>query len=122
MSLDKNKVCNKCPVECKTVRYNKFVNQSGIPKKFDDWVFTNHSSVKLKFDIILYVFYDSLYYTKIEDVAKTKMVDLISKIGGTLGLFIGFNLMNIGELLEFIFLAVSSIIDSKHSKKCIDVV
>ena len=55
------------------------------------------------------IFYDSLSYKTIEESAKTGWIDLISNIGGTLGLFLGISLLSFGEILEILFLFLSSI-------------
>ena len=45
------------------------------------------------------VFYDDLKYTLIKQQPKIELFGLISNIGGTLGLFLGFSLLDLFEIL-----------------------
>ncbi len=80
-----------CPLECDSVWYS-VEQKSYINDQYE----------------ILYVYYESLKYTSISEVPKTKGFDLATNIGGIFGLFIGVSfvsLFEIGELLlEVIFL------------------
>lgn len=70
--------------------------------------------LKKKF-VSLNVYYDDLSYTQIDESPKTEMVDLISNIGGTLGLFIGVNFFNFIEIVE-LFLQILFIIFKSEKK------
>ena len=50
----------------------------------------------------LFIYYESLAVMQQTQYPKTKVEDLFSKIGGTLGLFIGFRLLSFVDILEFI--------------------
>ena len=52
------------------------------------------------------IYYNSFYYTVIEEFAKVELLDLISGIGGTIGLFIGCSVLSIAEIFELIFLLI----------------
>ena len=47
--------------------------------------------------------FQSLQYKLVEESQKTTWLDLISNIGGTLGLFTGFSFLSLVELLEIMF-------------------
>ena len=59
--------------------------------------------------IIIYVYYKELKYTLISQQPKTEIFDLISKIGGILGLFMGISFMSLIEILEILFEIMSII-------------
>ena len=50
----------------------------------------------------LRVYYDDLKYTLIKQQPKIELFDLISNIGGTLGLFLGFSFISLLELFEVV--------------------
>ena len=66
--------------------------------------------------VYLNVYYNDLQYTHISQLIKTDIWDLISNIGGNLGLFIGFSFLTFSELFELIF-EVIIILFNKQSTK-----
>jgi hypothetical protein len=50
----------------------------------------------------LNVYYDKLSYIQISKDAKIEIVDLVSGIGGLLGLFLGMSFLSFAEFLEMI--------------------
>ena len=94
-----NEICEtRCPLECNSIQYNPVFNYV-------------KRSLLTSSDVGLNVFYESLSYKRIEESAKTSRIDLISGIGGTLGLFLGISLLSFGEIFEILFLAISSILN-----------
>ena len=49
------------------------------------------------------VFYNELKYTVIEDLPKTLFTDLVSNLGGIIGVFLGSSLVSIFEFVELFF-------------------
>jgi amiloride-sensitive sodium channel subunit alpha/amiloride-sensitive sodium channel subunit gamma len=60
-----------------------------------------HEDLKGGF-IRIHIYYDSLDYTSITESVKFSGSDLISNIGGTLGLFIGISVLSFVEIIEII--------------------
>ena len=60
-------------------------------------------------------FYADLEYTYINQLPKMDFFDLISNIGGNLGLFIGISFLSFAEIIEFIIEAVYILVDSKRA-------
>jgi hypothetical protein len=59
---------------------------------------------ELKVSLVkLNINFQSLQYTQVEESQKTTWLDLLSNVGGTLGLFTGFSFLSLVELLEIIF-------------------
>jgi hypothetical protein len=49
------------------------------------------------------VYYADSTYTTITELAKQEFLDLISNIGGNLGLFIGISFLSFAEIFELLF-------------------
>ena len=106
---------NKCPVECDTIEYNPIITQSIFPRKLYQKILGNDAvnNSNINVDIALNIFYNKMYYTKIEEVVKIEFVDLLSNIGGAMGLFIGFNILNVLEIFEYLLISILTIIKSR---------
>jgi hypothetical protein len=64
------------------------------------------SSIKSVYSINIY--YSELDYTEIGEIPNYPAINLISNIGGTLGLFLGMSLLSLFEIVEF-FIQISMI-------------
>jgi hypothetical protein len=73
--------CN-CPLECQT----------------DD-----NLNLKFKNQLRVFIFYDEMKETVISEEKKIEITDLISTIGGILGLFTGFSFLSLVEIVEIVF-------------------
>ena len=105
-----------CPLECNSVQYNTLISHSDFPTLYYLNVSgLNYTSIDTfkRNHLSLNVFYDSLTYTTIEELAKTELIDLISSIGGTLGLFIGVSVLSMAESFELIFLLIEALFKKK---------
>jgi hypothetical protein len=80
-----------CPLECDSFSYDISVSSNSYIKKND--------SNKYK----IYVYFDDLKYTLISEQPKFDFIDLVSNIGGSLGLFLGISFISFLELFEIIF-------------------
>jgi hypothetical protein len=112
---------NDCPLECSSAHYDYSISSLSFPnpKFFDllksDGTFlnelqTNHN-VNLsnlesfqKYFLSLNIFYSSLEYTEITEKPTFTPIDLLSQIGGSLGIFLGFSLFHFIELIEIFFI------------------
>jgi len=74
-----------CPLECDSIKYEQSMYSNQI----------DVSSI-----VSLNIFYESLEYTVINQKAKMDEFDLISNIGGNLGLFIGVSFLSLAEFIE----------------------
>ena len=114
----------QCPLECETVTYdvqtsileypsqsmyNYLMNQSSF---LSAW----QNSTGMTFDrnycdqyiVSMKIFYPFTQYTKISEEPKTNVFDLISQIGGSLGMLLGFSLFHLIEIIELFILVVIS--------------
>jgi hypothetical protein len=53
--------------------------------------------------LALSIYYPNNEHTEIRETPKTKFVDLISNLGGSLGIFLGFSIFSFVELFELVF-------------------
>jgi len=98
-----------CPIECDSANYkispyyvggltSKLVNEKNFMIK------NGETLEEFKQNLVyISVYYSSLEYKKIEQIPKTELFDLVSNIGGTLGLFIGVSFLSFIEFFELIF-------------------
>ena len=84
--------CFDCPEECDSIQYDishsftKLSTQNEIDKNFVSFA----------------IYYENLQYTTIDQMAQMNVFDLISNIGGNLGLFIGISFLSFAELIELL--------------------
>ena len=50
----------------------------------------------------IWVGYRELGYDNYVEIAKTEVIDLVSNIGGTLGLFLGMSFLSVAEILDIL--------------------
>jgi hypothetical protein len=94
--------CLDCPEECDSIQYDishSFTKFSAQNETFENFVFFT-------------VYYENLQYTVIDQIAQMNVFDLISNIGGNLGLFIGISFLSFAELIE-LFVEIICIILGK---------
>ena len=110
-----NEDCLKmCPLECERVSYQLTLSSSNFPSFSSYLIYKNITNLSYEVvrenSLAVNIYYQDLGYTRISETPTMIIQDLLSQIGGTLGLFIGFSLLSLIELLElmlelmFIFL------------------
>ena len=135
---DKNSNCVQlCPSECDTIFYSLSLSHSDYPNpkyaellktlpiikskfstnspdnerlNFNKSINTDYSELK-KSIVSIKVFYDELKYTKVSQIEKMSLEDLVSNLGGIFGLFMGASFMSFFEIFEAIFQAAFIILD-----------
>jgi hypothetical protein len=76
-----------CPLECDSILYSFTIPNTGNTGSDETY---------------LSLYYEKLQYTKLSEIPKTQPFDLVSNIGGILGLFIGCSFVTFFELTEVI--------------------
>ena len=79
-----------CPLECDSMSFSYSISAFNRP----NWIRSDQTSV--------YVYYKTLKYTSITQKAKMKWEQLISNLGGYLGLFVGISFVSLFEITEII--------------------
>jgi hypothetical protein len=101
------------------VKYNLYISQADYPSLLYANALMKNSVIQSKFgnDVNLTydflkrnmlqasVYYSDMGYQKYEELEKTNVVDLVSSIGGTLGLFLGMSFLSFVEILD-VFLQI----------------
>ena len=86
-----------------------------ISSKFSNGAL-HHSDLKQSV-LSLKIFYNDLTYTLISQQPKMQLFDLISNIGGLLGLFLGVSFLTLAEVLEAFLAIFQILIANLKSKK-----
>jgi len=119
-----NECLEECPLECDTVTYdvkttcldypsttlyNYLANNTAYTQSFlinTGKVFS--STTATSYLISINVFYPFTEYTLITESPKTFIFDLISQIGGSMGMLLGFSMFHLIELVEILLLVLFS--------------
>lgn len=122
---DINEMCSSlCPAECDSITYSISTSFSGYPLKSyaESQILTspvikqrflNQTYEQIKSSVLsVNVYYDQLGYTVTSQQAKTNLFDVISNIGGLLGLFIGISFLSFIEIIEAIYQVLSISVSS----------
>jgi hypothetical protein len=92
--------CNrKCPLECEWITYE--TQMSSL-----DLISSNATGVNVSKESLLSlkVYYSFTQFTEIREFPKTLLFDLVSQIGGSMGMLLGFSIFHLIELVEIIIL------------------
>lgn len=105
----------QCPLECDSIDYGVSISSSNFPSKYfhdlyKDFLKNSDYESSKKTLYRIYVYYPSLGYTRVSEFPKTSVIDLLSSIGGTLGLYLGVSFLSLIEfveiLLEIFFISI----------------
>lgn len=123
-SQDPAQVCgDQCPLECDSVAYHVSTAYSDYPTtayaeylknnpifraRFPNNTQISYESIK-KNVLSLGVFYGTISYQKYSELKKTSLIDLVSNIGGTMGLFIGISFLSFVELVDVFLLILFAV-------------
>lgn len=107
----------ECPLECESTTYRLTTSQAEYPSRAYANALVENSRVREKYAknasqlnyellkrsmVQISVFYKDLGYEQYEEFAKTELIDLVSNIGGTLGLFLGMSFLSFVEIFDII--------------------
>ena len=107
--------CSKyCPLECESITYSvsmsfadypnpQYATNAALNSPLKSQISNNTAYDILKKSLVsINVFYSDLKYTSVSQIPKVSLEDLISNIGGTLGLFIGISFLSFIEIFDMI--------------------
>ena len=98
----------QCPLECDSVDYSFTVSSSAYPSVYFYDLYKDRLPMVSSYDefkeslATIKIYYPALSYTKLSELPKTSVVDLLSSIGGTLGLYIGISFLSLVEIVEIL--------------------
>jgi hypothetical protein len=107
-----------CPLECKRTRFNAFISSCEILGDLyydymkaninlkSDFVYRNITieTAKTSFSFAL-IYYESNSYTLSTESPTMDVVSLLANLGGTIGLFLGFSLLHVCEVVDVLMQA-----------------
>ena len=111
-----NVICN-CPLLCEEEKFTMTASSSKWPSKTDMPYYKTvlakilqRKNVTDEFIhdnlLAVYIYYDSMSYEQIEELAVVTLPALLGGIGGVLGLFVGASFYSIAEFLAFIAVVI----------------
>ena len=114
-----------CPYECDineysysssysqfpTIKYSKYLmNNSVIKRRLSDS--PSYGEIAKRVSRVL-IFYDKLRETILKEDIKIQPFDLVSNLGGTLGLFLGLSFLSIVEIFEILLKIIFILLENK---------
>jgi hypothetical protein len=104
------KCLSQCPLECNFVQYELRSSSFTYPTR-ENFNFIQNESLSIKFEnltweeyihshLTLNIYFPSQEYTEIRETPKMLVLDLISNLGGVLGIFLGFSIFTMIEIIE----------------------
>lgn len=92
---------SSCPVECNSINYKIQQNSFILTDKYLQFYNLSNDCKDNCVDIAIY--YPTKQYTLITQSQKMQLFDLVSSVGGIMGLFIGFSFLTLIEIIDIIF-------------------
>ena len=106
----------QCPLECESIKYDVVLSNNVVLSKQGyelfkipiDYLVNMNGEFNLTYEemkqrfLFLNIYYSELSYIKISETPKTSIIDLLSNLGGTLGLFVGISFLSFIEIVEII--------------------
>ena len=101
---------NECPLECEYITYETAMSQLDYPNRqhFDDLKtrFIEYENMSIdeykKTHLRLNIHFKSNDYAEIREMPKTSAIELISNLGGVLGIFLGLSIFSFVEVFEIL--------------------
>ena len=113
--------CGECPIECDSEFYTLTTSHLTYPTPIYAQMLANQSQILSRFNNVpptyaqlkqsiasVNINYNALGYTQIKEVQKMTVLDLLTNIGGTMGLFLGLSFLSFFEIgVLFVELALA---------------
>ena len=101
---------SECPLECDNVKYDLTSSTLTFPNDEFFQSIKNYSEEYTNMtlneyrqsNLLLNIFFTSKEYTDIRDIPKISVIDLISNLGGVVGIFLGMSIFTCVEIIELI--------------------
>ena len=117
-SQDVKALCgDSCPLECDTITYGSTWSGTIFPSEAYATSLRNNKKVQARFGnrnnmtttelrknlVSVFVYYDDLIYKAYTEKEKMNVADLVSNVGGTIGLFLGLSFLSFLEIFDVLF-------------------
>ena len=108
---------DQCPLECDSINYELSISSADYPSVVYANTLMENPKIQTKYAanlsqmsyeslrrnmVQISVFYNNLGYDQYEELANVEVIDLVSNIGGTLGLFLGMSFLSFVEFLDIL--------------------
>ena len=110
---ENKKICTPlCPLECDTIKYETSISFT----KFSENEFLALYEINGSVDnlVSIEIYYEHLEYTRISQLPKMDLSDLISNIGSNLSLFIGISFLSFAEIIEILIEIIIILLEKKQ--------
>ena len=102
-----NAAKSECPLECDSVSYDLYTSSLEYPSRetyesFGGMSHVNFTMFRENY-LALNVYFLSTQYTDIDETPKTSVLELIANVGGVIGIFLGFSIFSLIEIVELFF-------------------
>jgi len=117
-NYDRETNCNHvCPLECESTQYKISESMLSLTEYSEyslPWIPVVERKLNIKIDSIeefnknfleIFVYFDSLQYTKISQTPKTSLSGLVSNLGGSFGLFLDLSFLSVCRAID-LFLGI----------------
>jgi len=109
-----DKCFSDCPLECDFVQYDLRSSSLDYPsKEYFNRIKNDMTPPDMSLSeyrethLVLNVYFASQEYTEIRETPKMSPFDLISNLGGVLGIFLGLSIITLAEVMEILILMIS---------------
>ena len=117
VSKDIQSICHNCPLDCELSRYDISSSTAAFPSKSYAMLLYNNTFLKNKYPVFdfnkikqdvfsIQVYFGEMQTTNYVQLKKFDQIDLLSSIGGFLGLFLGASLLTLAEFSEAIITVI----------------
>ncbi|EGT45420.1 hypothetical protein CAEBREN_29214 [Caenorhabditis brenneri] len=97
--------CTECHMECQSTSYTSYNSYGdGFNRGSLDWLrkISNKSETHIKNNVaVINIFFLEMFYTSYSQVQATSLTEILSDIGGNMGMFLGMSVITITELSLF---------------------
>ena len=127
LSEDLKKTCyNLCALECESTSFEVTTQSSQYDFITDQDLANIEECSRYPNDcydnsLVITFYYETLKYTETTQIAKTTIPDIISMVGGTMGLFLGLSLLSFIEVFGFFIHVVFIFIQKLKPKKTLSI-
>lgn len=105
-----------CPLECDRVAYKTSLSAADYPSLVYAEALRHNPVIRARFNnrtnvtrdelkanvLFLSIFYTDLSYKNVYEAEKMDIFDLVSNVGGTLGLFLGMSFLSFVEIIDLV--------------------
>ena len=122
--------CSECPLECESEFYTLTTSSLDYPTKIYADMLSSQGAILSRFNnkkptyqqikqsiASININYNQLGYTEVKEAQKITAIDLVTNVGGTMGLFMGLSFLSFIEIIELLIEIIFVFFEKKYSHK-----